>query len=78
MQTARERRHTASLYWRVPGGHLRASREPGPEPATAINHGEDRGHTRSGLLVADVEPVYRPVATTTEGLRNHFSPEVTD
>ncbi len=29
-----------------------------PEPAAAFNHGEDRGHTRSGLLAADVDPVF--------------------
>ena len=28
-----------------------------PEPA-AFDHGEDRGHTRSGLLAADVDPVF--------------------
>ena len=28
------------------------------EPAAAFNHGEDRGHTRSGLLAADVDPVF--------------------
>ena len=32
-----------------------------PEPAAAFNHGEDRGHTRSGLLAADMYP------------RTHFS-----
>jgi hypothetical protein len=29
-----------------------------PEAAAAFNHGEDRGHTRSGLLAADVDPVF--------------------
>ena len=29
-----------------------------PELAAAFNHAEDRGHTRSGLLAADVDPVF--------------------
>ncbi len=29
-----------------------------PEPAAALNHGDDRGHTRSGLLAADLDPVF--------------------
>src|ERR1035438_10711077 len=28
------------------------------KPAAALNHGEDRGHTWSGLLAADVDPVF--------------------
>ena len=29
-----------------------------PEPAATFDHGEDRSHTRSGLLAADVDPVF--------------------
>jgi len=36
------------------------------EPAAAFNHGEDRGHTRSGLLAADVYPVF-----STQGYAAH-------
>ena len=32
------------------------------EPAAAFDHGEDRGHKRSGLLTADMDPVF-PIAT---------------
>jgi len=28
------------------------------EPAAAFDHGEDRGHTRPGLLAADMDPVF--------------------
>src|ERR1039457_6480620 len=28
------------------------------KPAAALDHGEDRGHTRSGLFAADVDPVF--------------------
>jgi hypothetical protein len=31
------------------------------EPTAAFDHGEDRGHTRSGLLAADVDPVFSAV-----------------
>jgi len=34
-----------------------------PEAAAAFNHGEDRGHTRSGLLAANMDPVFLPNAT---------------
>jgi len=32
-----------------------------PEPAAAFNHGEDRGHTRPGLLAADMDPVFSTI-----------------
>jgi len=28
-----------------------------PEPAAAFNHGEDCGHTQSGLLAANMDPI---------------------
>jgi len=32
-----------------------------PEPAAAFNHGEDGGNTRSGLLAADMDPVFSSI-----------------
>ena len=37
-----------------------------PEPAAAFNHGEDRGHTRPGLLAADVDPVFSTQGDSTD------------
>jgi hypothetical protein len=32
-----------------------------PESAATFDHGEDRGHTRSVLLAADVDPVFTTI-----------------
>ena len=42
-----------------------------PEPAAAFNHGEDRGHTRSGLLAADMDPVFSAQRYAAHGIFRH-------
>jgi len=37
---------------------MKAFADRDAKPAAALNHGEDRGHTWSGLLAADVDPVF--------------------